>query len=148
MTKQQDTRELTTSDGDVFELTVSKLEVLTAYALVARLGSLLAPAAVAMKQGKESDLQPVLDQLFKTLTPELAQQVLVEMLSTTTVVHRTPDGAASKHELLRGKTEINNAFRGNLKTMFRAAGFAFEVNFSDFFDVSGLVAQLTPTPSA
>ena len=149
MSKMQDTKTLKGADGDSFELTCVKLEPVAAYMLVAKLGKVLMPALVAMKTRKANDdLQPVVDQIFGGLTTEIAQQVMLELLSTTTVVRTTASGEVSKRDLCNGQAAINDAFRGSVMMMFRAMGFALEVNFGDFFDASGLIAKLTPMQSA
>jgi hypothetical protein len=149
MSKMQDTKTLSGTGGESFELTCIKLEPVAAYMLVAKLGKVLLPVLVAMRTRKPTDdMSPVVDQIFSGLTPELAQQVMLELLSTVTVVRTGASGQPQKFDLCNGQVAINNAFRGNVMTMFKVMGFALEVNFSDFFDVSGLVSRMAPTPSA
>lgn len=147
MAKLQDSTMFTTRDGESFEVTISKLEPVAAYKLVAKLGKILVPALVAMRQGTESDLQPVVSRMFDELPADLATEIMLDVFAAATVVRRTSDGGASKHELCAGIAEVNRAFRGNLLMLFKSLGFALKVNFDDFFDVDGLVARLTPTPS-
>lgn len=148
MSKMQDERTFKSKDGTSYAMTVVKLEPVAAYMLMTALGSFLIPAIVAMKQGKDSDLQPIVEQFFKGLTPELRRSAMLDLLSPCVVVRTEPDGSDTKHELCRGQQAINHAFAGDVPMMFRALGFSLEVNFGDFFDVSGLAGKLIPTQSA
>lgn len=147
MPKMQDTKTLTTPDGDTLELTVNKLEPVDAYVLTAKLGKVLIPAFVAARSGKSAELHGVVDTMFDKLGPELATQIMYDLFRGCLVIRNTPEGAAQKFDLAGGKAAVNNAFRGNLKGMFVALGFALEVNFGDFFGEGGLAALVTRTPS-
>lgn len=140
-------RTFTTKDGDTLDVECSKLEPVAAYLLVAKLGKILLPALVAMRQGKETDLQPVIGQMFDSLPPELAREVMLDLFRPCVVVKTNAEGKQSKHDLALGQPEVDKAFRGSLKTLFQALGFAFEVNFGDFFDASALVERVTRTQS-
>ena len=147
MSKLSDTRVFTTSDGESYEVLVNKLEPELAYLLVAKLGKVVIPAIVAMKKGGTTELMPVVDRLFESLTPELAKQVKNDLFAATTVIRTDREGNQMKFDSGTAAA-VNNAFRGQVKTMFEVLRFALEVNFADFFDVRGLAASTQKMPSA
>lgn len=141
-------KELQLKDGERLHLLVNMLEPTDAYTLVARLGKVLLPAIVALKQGKSDELQTVVNTMFDQLGPETASLIRDELFKSVTATRFDAAGNPTKRDLLHGRAAINATFRSNLKAMFQTIAFAAEVNFGDFFDVSALAARMTPTPSA
>jgi hypothetical protein len=149
--KMSDSKTYEGKEGDSYEITVVKLEPVPAYQLVAKLGKLLVPAVVALQGVKATadvrELVPAADKLFDSLTPEMAMSLMKDLFATVTIVRTRADGVAEKSDLCHGQAMVNRAFRGDLKAMLVALKFAFEVNFGDFFDGSGLVGLAAQTPS-
>lgn len=140
---------ITGADGAEFEITCIKLEPVPAYLLLAKVGKIIVPAILAAQglTGKSdaADLIPAINRLFESLTPELANTLMLDLLRSCTCIRPDDAGERERHDLLDVK-RINRAFRGNLKAMLLAMKFAIEVNFGDFFAASAAVASTTPTP--
>ena len=152
MSTKQDTSEITLTDGSSLSVTVVKFEPVTAYRLLAKIGRVLIPTVFAARHvtGKSdtTDLMPAIKTLFEQLTPELAETVMLEALSGTSVTRADDNGHVQNIDLVHGTKAINRAFRGNLKAMLLAIKFSLEVNYGDFFVGSDSVAETeTPTPS-
>lgn len=139
----------TTMIGEL-EVTSVQLAPVHAYLLLAKVGKVLVPAlAAARGVSGSSDLNalaPALSQLFDTLSPALAQSLLLEGLASTSVVAPDASGKLLKIDLT-SEAMINRAFAGNVKGMLLALKFALEVNYGSFFVGLGAAASETPTPS-
>ncbi len=148
--ENQRTVELTGADGARFEITTLKFEPVTAYRLLAKIGRVLIPAGLMAKdvglKSATADLMPAVRTLFDSLTPELAEQVMLESLAASSCVRPDEQGTLERIDL-NSIAKINRAFRGNLKMMLMAIKHSLEVNYGDFFDGSAGAASMTPTPS-
>ena len=125
------------ADGLTLDLTCTPFEPVTAYTILALVGKVLVPAALAAKNvsgtSNVTDLLPAARALFEQLTPELAQEALIKLLAGTSVVRSDAEG---KIDCI-GPAKINRAFRGgNLKAMLLAVKHSLEVNYGSFFVVS------------
>lgn len=148
--ENQRTTEIAGADGMQFEITTVKFEPVTAYRLLAKIGRVLIPTALMAKDvGLKSstvDLMPAVRTLFDQLTPELAEQMMLESLAASTCTRPDDQGALERIDL-NSIPKINRAFRGNLKVMLMAIKHSLEVNYGDFFDESVGAASTTLTPS-
>lgn len=143
--------EIECTDGSTLWVTVNKFEPVPAYRLLAKIGRVLVPTVFAARhvtgQSDAVDLMPAIKTLFDQLTPELAETVMLESLSCTSVV-RVDDAGKKFNTDLTSVKAINKAFAGNLKAMLLTIKFALEVNFGDFFAGSGVGESAEiPTPS-
>lgn len=133
MNLKTDTR---TIDG--IEFTTQQLPALSSFALMAKLGKLLAPIIGSINgislDSDLSSLGPALTQLFSQLDGKESQNLAREILPSTSAII---DG---KQITLSTPEAINYVFSGKLKTMLLVLKFSLEVNFSDF--LSELPAKL------
>lgn len=133
-----------TRDIDGLTVTSTQLPAMRSFALMARLGKVIAPAlgmveGVSLTSGIGA-LAPALAQLFAQLDGAEAESLAREVLASTSVV---VDG----RRLELSRTEmINLAFEGRIKTMLATLKFALEVNYGDFF-AGGLSGAAAPAPS-
>ncbi len=116
------------------EVTTTQLPALRAFALLNKLGRILAPAlakAADLKVSTDMDvsaLAPALGELFANLHPEESGQLAKEILAYTSVIH---NGAKID---LGSANMIDHVFTGEFKGFLMTMLFAIQVNFSDFFD--------------
>jgi len=128
-------------------VTVTQFSALRSLRLMARLGGLLAPmlSALEMLDGVDlkSDiplrqLQPLVMQLFETLTPETAVSLAGELLLSSSVIYE------DRKVELNDSSRIDLVFGGNLIGLLKSLAFSIEVNYRDFF---GGTPAAEPTPS-
>lgn len=141
-------RESKTIDG--IEVTCVQHGVFDGLALGTKLGKLLGPA-LAKAQGLSvaddvSKLAPALSELFSRLDGAEAQSLLAELLSGSVALYAGPNGPVS---MALGKRDaIELVFAGNLPAAIKAAVFAAQVNFSNFFGAALAAASTSATPAA
>ncbi len=132
------------------EITSVQLDVITAYKLLAKIGKVMIPAALAARgvtgKSDSTELMPAITQLFDALSPELAESLMLESLQATSVVMPDANGKLLKIDLT-GASMIKAAFAGDLKAMLLTMKFALEVNYASFFVASDVAETETPTQS-
>lgn len=113
---------------------VKQFAVLRASVVAGRLFKLLGPAfaeLVGSFKTAAQDLGPTMHMLCASLEPEQLPGLIREILQGTTV----DLGDGKKPMPLANEAAINMAFKSQT-TMWKAVGFATEVNFRDFFDAA------------
>ncbi len=114
------------------EVSTTQLPALRAFALLARLGKVIGPALSKMSgMNMESDIGPVLGELFANLDPAESSDLVLEVLISTQVI------IDNRREELNNQEAVDRVFGGNLKAMLLTMGFALKVNYSDFFGALG-----------
>lgn len=146
MAAKTETRMIPDSEGAKHQYQVTQLSARSALFFKFRLGKALAPGlgqlksalgALAKTQDDESDLSPTeqktaigaalgaVEAILMTLDPSEAQSIIEY---TLTQCHVVRDG-----QKIPNAATIDLLYTGNLKEMFKAAMFVWEVNFADFF---------------
>lgn len=137
------------------DVTSIQLPSTRAYALVRKVGKVVAPALGALRgktpgaiMGSDlADLAPALESLFDKLDDQSADSLMLEALACTSVTRQGDDGRLIKYDLTT-KAAIDLAFDGDLRSLLLTIKFALEVNFASFFDGSGPSASASPAPSS
>jgi len=113
--------------GDV-QVTVQQFAVMRASQLGARLFKLVGPAFSSMVGADlDSDLAPALQMFCAGLDPDEVPSLFTAILAGTTA---EIDG---KKIPLSSASNIDLVFSGKMTALYRALGFALEVNFASFF---------------
>ncbi len=124
---------------DDLEFTTQKLPARRAFALQNKLLKLIAPvlgslsagaAATGLASMDYANLALPLSAMFDKLDSTEADKLLTEVLGLTTVMLNGHVVALNKGDA------IDVVFTGRLMTMYKAAAFALEWNFQDFFDAA------------
>lgn len=115
---------------------VTQMTALHAIRMQARLLKLLGPSFAAMiaaggKENPDSSLPLAISLLSEKLDEKTFEDLVLDLLKCV-----RKDGA----ELTREK--INLDFAGKLNEIFLVMQFVLEVNFSDFFQEGGIIAEL------
>jgi hypothetical protein len=140
---------LQTETRDIRGLTVrcTQLPARRAYALVPKLGAIMAPALAELETSQIKDLGavdlsavgPAFQRFFQALEDADADKLMMQLLSSTSVIK---DG--DLFDLTSG-AKIDQAFEGNLPALFQTLWFSVELNFADFI---GAVSEMTPPEAA
>lgn len=93
-------------------------------------------------------LAPALMALANTLTPDEFDSLTCALLAQTSVTAADASGTRKNFDLSK-PDNIDNAFAGDLKLMFRVLAFSVEVNYGSFFDGLGQRGEsLAASPEA
>jgi hypothetical protein len=88
---------------------------------------------IDLKKVDVSVLIPVVEKLVQNLDPDEFVQLCMDLFVSTRI-----DGKEVKPEV------FDIEFSGNLKSMYKILFFIVEVNWGDFFDLSGIGLTLSP----
>lgn len=114
---------------------VTQMTAIRALKMQARLLRLIGPSFGAMiASGDDSSIPMAISLLTDKLDEKTFENLVLEL---TQGVRK--DG----EELTRSKIDLD--FAGNLNELFRVLQFILEVNFSDFFQEGGIIAELRKT---
>ena len=114
---------------------VTQMPAIRALKVQARLLRLIGPSFAAMiASGDDSSIPMAITLLTDKLDEKTFENLVLEL---TQGVRK--DGI----ELTRSKIDLD--FAGNLNELFRVLQFILEVNFADFFQEGGIIAELKKT---
>ncbi len=118
------------------------------FGLLARLAKSIGPAVAALGNVSPDtdlgDLGPSLSTALASLDPAEAQQLVVDVLKSTSVYLPDITGTGGRKIEFADKVKIDEAFSGKLKTLFKVLGFALQVNFADFAPGTDVMATVVP----
>lgn len=132
---------------DGLEVSSTQLPAMRAFALMTRLGKIIAPvlgnAEGLSMQTDLKDLGPILTAVFTQIDVAGAGALVTEILAGTSV---QLDGRIIA---LGQATSVDIVFSGRLPTMMSVIRFALEVNFRDFFSAAKTEkVAAAPAPAA
>jgi len=129
----------------------TQLPALKAYALMPKLGKVIAPALSKLDSidltADLSSLAPAFQELFMRLDEGDAEDLATRILASTIVIKTGPDGSPRKYEL-SSPQGINNAFAGDLRLMFECIWFALRTNYESFIDADSLQGAIAQAQAA
>lgn len=129
---------------DGIEIHVTQFAAMRGFAVASKVAKVVTPVLPHLKgvtmQTEIADLAPAIGELFSRLDENEGQALVRDLLAGACAVR---DGQQIP---LNTDDRINLAFEGNMMAMLRAALFAAEVNFSDFF--AGSATSSAALPSA
>lgn len=128
---------------DGIEVTCVQLPPMEALPLLAQIGGIIGPVLANLGNVKMEDdigaLGPAFAALSTRMSPDEFKSIARALLGSA---NATVEG---KQIPLNSDERVNLAFSGKPKALFGAMKFAFEVNYSGFFD--GLGGQGEPSPT-
>lgn len=111
---------------------VTQMPAMRALKMQARLLRLIGPSFGAMiASGEDSSIPVAINLLAEKLDENTYEKIILDLLQGV-----RKDGV----ELTKGFIDL--AFAGNLNELYRVIQFVLEVNFADFFQEGGIIAEL------
>jgi hypothetical protein len=111
---------------------VTQMPAIRALKIQSRLLRLVGPSFAAMiASGEDSSIPMAISLLTDKLDENTFEKLVLDLMQGV-----RKDGA----ELTKGKIDLE--FAGNLNELYRVLQFVLEVNFADFFQDGGIIAEL------
>ena len=146
-----------TRDCNGVSVTSSQLPPLRSFALMAKLGKIIAPILAvedvkAVANVSMGALAPAIVSMLSTLDGEDLPALSVQLFASTSaiLVNDSGEKEAKGRVPLNTSKNIDLVFAGNLRGMLDAMRFAIEINFADFIEgvAAALSADGPATPEA